>query len=136
MNLINPTKILVPLGVAAFIAGLVIGYSPITLISSANVNCGSAFDPGTGTLNNDVQAACAPILSEKDSWATALIFVGVGLLASAMFSARQFPVRTPRLPGYPPPVPPPPAPESRAPQAWPSQPSHRGPFPNQSPGGR
>jgi ribosomal protein S27E len=81
-NVMNAFKIMLPLGVAAVIAGLIVGNTSVSLVSSRGVSCGSAFGGGTGTLNEDVQARCAPILSEKDSWATALLVMGVGLLTS------------------------------------------------------
>lgn len=119
-GLMNPVKILVPLGLATFVAGLVIGFSSITLISSEGAGCGSAFDPGTGTLNTSVQAACAPIVSEKDNWATALVFVGLGLLASALFNAAPMPIRGSRLHMSSPP--PPHISRSPGPQSWASDP--------------
>jgi hypothetical protein len=79
----NAFKITLPLGVATCIAGLVIGFSSITLAPSTGAGCGSAFDPGTGTLNTNIEVACAPIVAERDSWATALLFVGFALLASS-----------------------------------------------------
>jgi hypothetical protein len=75
--------IVLPLGVAAFIAGLVIGNTTITLVSSNGVDCGSGFGGGSGTLDVSVQAACAPILSERNIWGVALIILGIALLVSA-----------------------------------------------------
>ena len=37
-------KIMLPLGIAVLLAGLIIGFSPVTLDSSANVGCGSGLD--------------------------------------------------------------------------------------------
>jgi hypothetical protein len=68
----NALRIVLPIGVAAFIAGLIIGNTSISLVSSNGVTCGSGFGSGSGTLDVNVQAACAPILSERDSWGTAL----------------------------------------------------------------
>jgi hypothetical protein len=80
--------ITLPLGLAVFIAGLDIGFSPIPLASSVLANCGSPFGWGTGILNTNIEMACAPIVAERNSWATALIFAGIGLLSSSLFLYR------------------------------------------------
>jgi hypothetical protein len=72
-----------PLGLATFFAGLVIGLDSVTPVASANWGCGSPFFPRMGYLSTDAQAACAPLIYERDSWATTLFFVGLGLLGSA-----------------------------------------------------
>jgi hypothetical protein len=74
---------LLPLGLASVVAGLVIGYSSIPLPVHNGAYCGSAFGGSTAILNTNVEVACASILSERDSWATALLFIGVGLLSSS-----------------------------------------------------
>jgi hypothetical protein len=73
-----------PLGIVAIIAGLIIGNTNISLASSHGVYCGSAFGGGSGTLNPYVEAACAPLLSEHQLWATVFLVLGVGLLISAV----------------------------------------------------
>jgi hypothetical protein len=44
----------------------------------------SAFGGGSGSLDAYVQAACAPLLSERGMWATVFIVLGVGLLISSV----------------------------------------------------
>jgi hypothetical protein len=75
--------IVLPLGIVAIIAGLIVGNTNISLASSHGVYCGSAFVGGTGTLNPYVEAACAPLLSEHQLWATVFLVLGVGLLISS-----------------------------------------------------
>ncbi|MGV0069416.1 DUF2510 domain-containing protein [Mycobacterium colombiense] len=76
--------IVLPLGIVAIIAGLVVGNTNISLASSHGVYCGSAFGGGSGTLNPYVEEACAPLLSEHQLWATILLVLGAGLLISSV----------------------------------------------------
>jgi sugar phosphate permease len=85
---VNAFRIVLPLGVVAIIAGLIIGNTNISLVSSQGIDCGSAFGGGSGTLDADVQAACAPLLSEREMWATIFMVLSVGLLISAVFLYR------------------------------------------------
>jgi hypothetical protein len=76
--------IVLPLGIVAIFAGLVVGNTNISLASAQGIYCGSAFGGGSGTLDPYVQAACAPLLSEHQLWATVLLVLGAGLLISAV----------------------------------------------------
>jgi hypothetical protein len=116
-------KITLPLGIAVFVAGLMIGFTDVPLIGTRNLSCGSGFGGGSGVLTENGEAECAPILAERDSWGTALVFVGFGLLVSAVVIAYPhrsqlftFAIRTP----LPPPAygrPPQPGPMQQPP--WP-----------------
>jgi hypothetical protein len=104
-----PLAFTAPLGMAAGFAGLNLGFSKVWLSSSHLIMCGSAFGGGTGTLNAEVEAACAPILSEKDNWATTLVFVGLALLVGsgayfllALSGPRQVPNAQPSSQHVPP----------------------------------
>lgn len=77
-------RIILPLGIVAIIAGLIVGNTNISLASSHGVYCGSAFGGGSGTINPFVEAACAPLLSEYQLWATVFLVLGAGLLISSM----------------------------------------------------
>jgi hypothetical protein len=79
---VNAWKITLPLAVACVFAGLVVGGMTITLVSSESVNCGSGLGGGSGTSDANAEAACAPILSERNAWAITLIFIGLALGAS------------------------------------------------------
>jgi hypothetical protein len=81
---VNAFRIVLPLGVVAIIAGLIIGNTSVSLVSSQGIDCGSAFGGGSGSLDAYVQAACAPLLSERGMWATVFIVLGVGLLISSV----------------------------------------------------
>ena len=75
--------IVLPLGIVAIIAGLVVGNTNISLASAQGIYCGSAFGGGSGTLDVYTEAACAPLLSEHQLWATILLVLGAGLLISS-----------------------------------------------------
>ena len=68
--------IVLPLGIVAIIAGLVVGNTNISLASAQGIYCGSAFGGGSGTLDVYTEAACAPLLSEHQLWATILLVLG------------------------------------------------------------
>jgi hypothetical protein len=95
-----------PLGVIAILAGLVVGNTNISLASAQGIYCGSAFGGGSGTLNVNVEAACAPLLSEHQLWATVFLILGAGLLISAavLYRANQTPTITTRADPLPPPA--------------------------------
>jgi hypothetical protein len=92
-------RIVLPLGIVAIIAGLIIGNTNISLASSHGVYCGSAFGGGSGTLNPYVEDTlnpyveeeCAPLLSEHQLWATVFLVLGMGLLISSavLYRANQ-----------------------------------------------
>lgn len=84
-------RIVLPLGIVAIIAGLVIGNTNISLASAQGISCGSAFGGGSGTLDPYVETACAPLLSEHQLWGTAFIVLGVGLLISSVVLYRANP---------------------------------------------
>jgi hypothetical protein len=84
-------RIVLPLGIVAIIAGLVIGNTNISLASAQGISCSSAFGGGSGTLDINVEAACAPLLSEHQLWATVFLVLGVGLLISALVLYRAKP---------------------------------------------
>lgn len=84
-------SIVLPLGVVAIVAGLVIGNTNISLASAQGISCGSAFGGGSGTLDPYVETACAPLLSEHQLWATVFIVLGVGLLISSAVLYRANP---------------------------------------------
>ena len=77
----NALRIVLPVGLAAFIAALVIGYTHVSLQPGAD--CGSAFGGFNYARDTSFYVACAPLLSEKDTSATALLWLGIGLLVSS-----------------------------------------------------
>jgi len=77
----NALRIVLPVGLAAFIAALVIGYTHVSLQPGAD--CGSAFGGFNYARDTSFYVACAPLLSEKDTAATALLWLGIGLLVSS-----------------------------------------------------
>lgn len=98
-------RIVLPLGIVAIIAGLVIGNTNISLASAQGINCGSAFGGGSGTLDPYVETACAPLLSEHQLWGTIFLVLGVGLLISSvvLYRATQTPRTTTKSGPLPPP---------------------------------
>ena len=107
----NALRIVLPVGLAAFIAALVIGYTHVSLQPGAD--CGSAFGGFKYSQDTSFYVACAPLLSEKDTSATALLWLGIGLLVSsaALYWANLSPAANSRMPlmrrGPLPPSPPP-----------------------------
>jgi hypothetical protein len=107
----NALRIVLPVGLAAFIAALVIGYTHVSLQPGAD--CGSAFGGFKYAQDTSFYVACAPLLSEKDTSATALLWLGIGLLVSsaALYWANLSPAANSRMPlmrrGPLPPSPPP-----------------------------
>jgi ribosomal protein S27E len=107
----NALRIVLPVGLAAFIAALVIGYTHVSLQPGAD--CGSAFGGFKYSQDTSFYVACAPLLSEKDTSATALLWMGIGLLVSsaALYWANLSPASKTRMPlmrrGPRPPSPPP-----------------------------
>jgi len=94
----NALRIVLPLGVATFIAALVIGYTHVSLQPGAD--CGSAFGGFKYSQDTSFYVACAPLLSEKDTSATALLWMGIGLLVSsvALYWANLSPASKSRMP--------------------------------------
>jgi ribosomal protein S27E len=80
-DVMNALRIVLPVGLAAFIAALVIGYTHVSLQPGAD--CGSAFGGFNYARDTSFYVACAPLLSEKDTSATALLWLGIGLLVSS-----------------------------------------------------
>lgn len=80
-DIVNALRIVLPVGLAAFIAALVIGYTDVSLQPGAD--CGSAFGGFNYARDTSFYVACAPLLSEKDTAATALLWLGIGLLVSS-----------------------------------------------------
>ena len=78
----NALGIVLPVGLAAFIAALVIGYTHVSLQPGAD--CGSAFGGFKYSQDTSFYVACAPLLSEKDTLATALLWLGIALLVSSV----------------------------------------------------
>ena len=107
----NALGIVLPVGLAAFIAALVIGYTHVSLQPGAD--CGSAFGGFKYSQDTSFYVACAPLLSEKDTSATASLWLGIGLLVSSaalywanLSPAAKSPMRLMRrgpLPPSPPP---------------------------------
>jgi hypothetical protein len=101
----NAFRVVLPLGIVAIVAGLIVGNTDISLASAQGIDCGSAFGGGSGSLNTNVEAACAPLLSEHQLWAIVFLVLGVGLLISAfvLYRASQ---PSPTLPSrtLPPPL--------------------------------
>jgi hypothetical protein len=60
----NALRIVLPVGLAAFIAALVIGYTHVSLQPGAD--CGSAFGGFKYSQDTSFYVACAPLLSEKE----------------------------------------------------------------------
>jgi ribosomal protein S27E len=121
-DIVNALRIVLPVGLAAFIAALVIGYTHVLLQPGAD--CGSAFGGFNYARDTSFNVASAPLLSEKDTAATALLWLGIGLLVSsaALYWANLSPAANSRMPlmrrGPRPPSPPPdnaPASQKRAP---------------------
>jgi hypothetical protein len=79
----NAFRVVLPLGIVAIIAGVIVGNTDISLASAQGIECGSAFGGGSGSLNANVEAACVPLLSEHQLWATVFIVLGIGLVISA-----------------------------------------------------
>jgi hypothetical protein len=80
---VNAWKITLPLAIAFLLAGMIVGSTYVSLVpSTTNNNCGSGFDGGSGSLSENEQAACAPILSERDIWGTTLVCIGFGLFGA------------------------------------------------------
>ena len=93
----NALRIVLPVGLAAFIAALVIGYTHVSLQPGAD--CGSAFGGFKYSQDTSFYVACAPLLSEKDTSATALLWLGIGLLVSsaALYWANLSPAANSRM---------------------------------------
>ncbi len=119
----NALRIVLPVGLAAFIAALVIGYTHVSLQPGAD--CGNAFGGFKYSQDTSFYVACAPLLSEKDTSATALLWMGIGLLVSsvalywanlsAASKSRMPLMRRDRRPPSPPPDNAPDASQKRAP---------------------
>jgi ribosomal protein S27E len=97
-DIVNALRIVLPVGLAAFIAALVIGYTHVLLQPGAD--CGSAFGGFNYARDTSFYVACAPLLSEKDTAATALLWLGIGLLVSsaALYWANLSPAANSRMP--------------------------------------
>ena len=125
----NALRIVLPAGLAAFSAALVIGYTDVSLQPGAD--CGSAFGGFKYAQDTSFYVACAPLLSEKDTSATALLWLGIGLLVSsaALYRANLPPaanspmrlLRRHRLPSSPQPDDAPEASQKQAPGKTPDE---------------
>lgn len=76
-------RLLAPLAITLFLAGMYLGLSRPTLVETSlgAVQCASAF--GTGSVQGATetgQASCAALTSERQVWSATLIAISVGLL--------------------------------------------------------
>ena len=78
----NAWKVTLPLAIATLLAGLIIGFTSVSIVPSGTSTCGSAFNDKQGWNSENEQAACTPILSERDAWGTTLVFIGFGLFGA------------------------------------------------------
>jgi hypothetical protein len=122
-EVMNALRIVLPLGVAAIIAALIVGNQSPPLDVYRGVNCGSAWGGIPNNTDVNVETACAPIRAERFAWATTLMVLGVGLLLSSAALSRGaknpqatqlWPAATRALPPAPKPAPEPPR-QSRTP---------------------
>ena len=83
IGVMNAWKITLPLAISTLLAGLIIGFTSISLVARrTDTSCGSVFDTNKGFGSDSEQLACTQILSARSPWAIALVLVGLGLLAA------------------------------------------------------